>query len=71
MKRHVSSYLLLYFVLPLKTLCLDTTESGEEIKIKVSNSRKQITVDGFRVVEKDMLAANGISNKYNREMGRY
>lgn len=40
------------------------TESGEEIKIKVSNSRKQITVDGFRVVERDLLAANGIFSKH-------
>jgi hypothetical protein len=40
------------------TSLLDTSESGEEIKI-AKNKYGQMTVNDHRVVEKDILAANG------------
>lgn len=37
----------------------DTTESGEVLKVTVSDDRKHTTVDGLKVIQRDVLAANG------------
>lgn len=43
----------------LITILLDTSESGEKIYIKVTANHKQATVNGIKVLKKDVLAANG------------
>jgi uncharacterized surface protein with fasciclin (FAS1) repeats len=41
---------------------IDTSESGEDIKVNVQKNGK-ILVNGHKVVEKDILAANGTFKK--------
>lgn len=58
MKPHVSTSVFHPSFLFINSV-IDTTESGELIKVKVSNDRRYITVNGLKVVERDVLAANG------------
>jgi uncharacterized surface protein with fasciclin (FAS1) repeats len=55
MFKYVITIKLLAYVLP--PLIIDTTESGEELIISAQNER--ITVNGLRVVQSDIIAANG------------
>ncbi|GAA5801723.1 hypothetical protein HPULCUR_007175 [Helicostylum pulchrum] len=37
-----------------------TSESGESIELKVTENHRQATVNGLKVIEQDILAANGV-----------
>ncbi|KAG2235542.1 FAS1 domain-containing protein [Thamnidium elegans] len=62
--KHIVKYLVIAEPVYFNNLAIGetsyTSESGESVKLKVTENHRQITVNGLKVIEKDILAANGV-----------